>query len=54
MIGNLAFDSIRDLAGEVQGVTIANNFGEKSLSQLYQDVTKDGEKIRMEISGFKA
>lgn len=54
MIGTLAFDSIKDISEQAQGATISNNFGEKSLSQIYSDVNKEGLEIKMEVLGFKA
>jgi hypothetical protein len=56
IIGNIAFDSIKDLSKTegIKGVTIVNSFGEQSLYQLYHDFNKEGEPIKMEIHPFKA
>ena len=51
IIGDIAFDSIQSISSQPvneSAVTIDNNFGEKSLIQLYNDY-KDDEPIKMEV-----
>ena len=56
MIGEFCFKSITEAMKEERkkgGITIANNFGEKGLTQVYWDI-KEEEKVPMEIEPFKA